>query len=137
MALQWKSIPAAQGVGTAMAIHLWDWLHRRRVKAEFASPGRHVEARRVTNPFHAVSIVAGPGCRATAEKYGGRRFLSTEVPRIPQPTCDRHNCGCRYQHHEDRRTGVERRHRDVWDRNSVLLNSGDRRRSHGRRSTDP
>jgi hypothetical protein len=119
-----------------MAIHLSEWWHRRRVKAEFASPGRHVEARRVTNPFHGVSIVAGPACRVTAEQYGGRRFLSAEVPRIPLPTCDPHSCDCRYQHHQDRRTGVDRRHRDVWNKNSVLLKGGDRRHGQGRRSTD-
>lgn len=39
----------------------------------------------------------------------GRRFLSTAAPKLPLPACDVLECNCRFIHHKDRRTGVERR----------------------------
>ncbi len=119
-----------------MAFNLPMWWHRKRVKAEVQYSGRPVQAHRVSNPFHAVSIKAGPGCGRTAENYAGRRFLAADAPRLPLPTCDARNCRCRYVHHEDRRTGIDRRHRDAWNRNIALAKGGDRRGSRGRRETD-
>jgi hypothetical protein len=115
---------------------LSSWWHRSRVKSEVQRSGRPVAIHRVTNPYHAVSIAAGPKCRRTAEKFGERRFLSLEAPPLPQPTCDTLACRCRYVHHEDRRDGSDRRHRDVWDPAAQLAKGGDRRRGQGRRSTD-
>jgi hypothetical protein len=89
---------------------------------------------RVIHPYHAVSIEAGPSCRQTAEKYRDQRFLSSEAPLLPQPTCDANACECRYVHHEDRRDGCDRRHRVVVNGDSQL--SRDRRTSRGRRVTD-
>lgn len=119
-----------------MAFNLSSWLYRKRVKAEVQYSGRPVHAHRVSNPFHAVSIKAGPSCRRTAETYAGRRYLSAEAPSLPLPTCDSRNCRCRYAHHDDRRAGADRRHRDVWSRNVALVKGGDRRSSRGRRATD-
>jgi len=112
------------------------WWHRKRVRAEVEHSGRAVQVHRVSNPFHAVSIKAGPACVQTANRYSGRRFLSKEAPLIPLPTCDTKNCRCRYVHHEDRRAGSDRRHRDVWDPTTRLAKGGDRRKTHGRRVTD-
>jgi hypothetical protein len=112
------------------------WLHRKRVRAEVEHSGRAVQAHRVVNPYHAVSIKAGPSCAQTAMKHSGRRYLSREAPLIPLPTCDVKNCRCRYLHHEDRREGFDRRHRDVWDPNARLAKGGDRRKGIGRRVTD-
>jgi hypothetical protein len=119
-----------------MVFNLPNWWHRKRIQAEVRLSGRPVQTHRVMNPYHAVSIKAGPGCRATAQKYGDRRFLSGEAPPLPQPTCDAKACTCRYVHHQDRRDGFDRRHRDVWNPNSQLAQSGNRRASHGRRVTD-
>jgi hypothetical protein len=119
-----------------VAFNLSSWLHRKHVQAEVRLSGRLVQAHRVTNPYHAVSIEAGASCCRTAKMYGGRRYLSPEAPAIPLPTCDTKNCRCRYVHHEDRRELDDRRHRDIWDQNSRLAKGADRRVSHGRRVTD-
>lgn len=119
-----------------MAFNLSAWLYRKRVQAEVQYSGRPVQAHRVMNPYHAVSIKAGTSCRRTAEAYAGRRFLSAEAPPLPMPTCDSRNCRCRYVHHDDRRAGADRRHRDVGNRNIALAKGGDRRSSRGRRATD-
>jgi len=119
-----------------MMFNLPSWWHGKRVQAEVQFSGRTVQAHRVTNPYHGVSIKAGPSCHQTAQKYGSRRFLAGEVPPLPQPTCSVEACECRYRHHEDRRDEYDRRHRDNWDPNSRLAQRGDRRGSHGRRVTD-
>jgi len=119
-----------------MVFNLSSWCQRRRVQAEVQFPRRPVQAYRVTNPYHAVSIIAGASCGQTALRYGGHRYLSTEAPIILLPTCDAKNCRCRYLHHEDRRGGFDRPHEDVWDLNARLANGSDRRTSRGRRATD-
>jgi len=119
-----------------MDFSLSSWWHRKRVHAAVRLSGRPVQTHRVVNPYHAVSIKAGPSCGQTASTYGGRRYLSQEAPLIPLPTCDTRNCRCQYVHHEDRRDGSDRRRRDVWDRHAQLARGGDRRSSHGRRVTD-
>jgi hypothetical protein len=62
--------------------------------------------------FHAVSIATGPGCCAEVRRLRGQRFLSREAPLLPVKGCDRPNCTCRYEHHEDRRKNP-RRARDL------------------------
>jgi len=119
-----------------MVFNLSSWWHRKHVQAEVQLSRRPVQAHRVTNPYHAVSIKAGASCRQTALRYGLHRYLAQEAPSIPLPTCDTKNCRCRYLHHEDRRDEDDRRQRDNWDPNSRLAQGGDRRGSHGRRVTD-
>jgi hypothetical protein len=120
-----------------MTFSISSWLHRKRVQAEVRFSGRTVQAYRVTNPYHGVSIKAGPGCHQTAQKYGSRRFLAGEVPPLPAPTCSVEACECRYVHHEDRRDKYDRRQSDIWDASARLaMGGGDRRGSQGRRATD-
>src|SRR5262245_28017620 len=61
-----------------------------------------------TKQFHAVSIAPGPLACAAARGLGQKRFLSREAPVLPLKTCDRGDCECRYEHHEDRRKGPRR-----------------------------
>jgi hypothetical protein len=74
-------------------------------------PHEHV---RLTNPWHAVSIVPGPRCCQAAAALAGTRFLSHGVPaheappRLPIAGCEAQNCTCRYQHHVDRRHSPSR-----------------------------
>jgi hypothetical protein len=119
-----------------MAFNFVSWWHRKRVLAEVTLSGRSLQVHRITNPYHAVSIKAGPSCRQTQLQYGGRRFLSAEAPLLPLPTCDVSACKCQYVHHDDRRADSDRRLRDVWSTNGKLAEGGDRRRLHGRRVTD-
>lgn len=62
-----------------------------------------------TSKFHAVSIqVPNSACDA-AKSIEGKRFLSSAAPRIPLAECDVPACKCRFIHHADRRSGVDRR----------------------------
>jgi hypothetical protein len=119
-----------------MDFNLSSWWHRSRVRSEFVRPDRVVQVHRVMNPYHAVSIKAGPDCVQTQVAYGGTRFLSAEAPVLPAATCNRQRCSCHYQHHEDRRGKFDRRSRNVWEHNARMFKTDDRRRSNGRRVTD-
>ena len=86
--------------------------------------------------FHAVSIVTGPGCCGAVIALRGKRFLSRAAPLLPVKGCNRSDCTCRYEHHEDRRKG-SRRARDL----GVAVDGWveeDRRKpvNRGRRKTD-
>ncbi len=72
------------------------WWQSKRIQAKVRLPGRRVQVQRVVNPYHAVSIEAGPGCCTTAQNFAGRRFLTWEAPSVPQPSCDVATCHCRY-----------------------------------------
>jgi len=112
------------------------WFHRKRVLVEVKYSGRVVQSHRVTNPYHAVSVEAGPQCIRTLLNLGGQRFLSAEAPPLPQPTCAPQGCTCHYVHHEDRRTHHDRRIRDVWEVKGIPSNLRERRLQRGRRATD-
>jgi len=59
--------------------------------------------------FHAVSMRYSMDACDAAKALTGHRFLSSEAPRLPLPECDSSNCRCKYMHHDDRRSGDERR----------------------------
>ena len=119
-----------------MAFNLMSWWRRNRGPVDLTMPSRPVQAHHANNPYHAVSIKAGPSCHRTKLEYGDRRFLSAEAPLLPLPTCSSTGCRCQYLHHDDRRVEPDRRLRDVWNPNSPLAVGGDRRRLPGRRATD-
>jgi hypothetical protein len=119
-----------------MPFSISTWWYRKRVQSEVQNSGRAVQVHRVTNPYHAVSIKAGPNCAKTALQYGQQRFLSREAPVLPLPTCNSTGCTCRYLHHDDRRSGDDRRERDVWSAQAQQAARADLRRSGGRRVTD-
>ena len=83
--------------------NLSNWLMRRRIGAQVRSPGSPVEHRRVSNPYHAVSIEPGPRSCAEARARESRRYLSAAAPVLPLKGCTNATCQCRYRHHEDRR----------------------------------
>ena len=86
--------------------------------------------------FHAISIVAGPSPCAHVKALTGTRLLSLEAPRLPVVGCTNPGgCRCKFQHHEDRRSGPRRSGlsapiRDDWS------TDGNRRRTPGRRNLD-
>ena len=69
-------------------------------------------AKKKAATHHAVSIATGPRCCAPARELRGQRFLSREAPQLPLKGCDRSDCTCRYEHHQDRRKNL-RRARDM------------------------
>jgi hypothetical protein len=112
-----------------MDFNFSSWLHRRKVATEFRQTARYVPAHRVVNPFHAVGVKPGQTCCQAALAIKGQRFLSAEAPKLPLKACDT-ACSCVYAHYDDRRSGSDRRMRASGTRH-------DRRRSGGRRATDP
>ena len=131
-----KTPGAVQGGGKIAVFKFSTWWQRKRIEAKVRLPGRRVQIQRVVNPYHAVSIEAGPGCCETARNFAGRRFLTWEAPSVPQPTCDVAACHCRYLHYDDRRDRFDRRHRDACDGGSELAKGANRRGGRGRRVTD-
>jgi hypothetical protein len=73
-----------------------------------AAPPRDASAKRPICT-HAVSVETGLTPCAAAIALSDRRFLSNEAPPLPLPDCDSDSCGCRYAHHDDRRSGDDRR----------------------------
>jgi len=110
-----------------------NWFLRRKIDAHVRQPGRAMEHRRVVNPYHAVSVEAGPKCCNEARELKGRRFLSAAAPKIPLANCDAKSCGCRFIHFEDRREGEDRRERTVDARGQSMP---DRRHGRGLRESD-
>jgi hypothetical protein len=74
------------------------------------APAKSVK--KISTAHHAVSIVPGYRCCHEARELAGTRFLSREAPALPLKNCGSGNCSCRYEHHEDRRSGP-RRARDM------------------------
>lgn len=116
-----------------MGFSLSEWLMRRRVGAQVRSAGARVEHSRVANPFHAVSIEAGPRSCAEAKARDGRRYLSAAAPMLPLRECTQPTCQCRYVHHKDRRTERDRRVNFV---NPHAHTMNERRGGSGRRIND-
>ncbi|MDJ0911188.1 MAG: hypothetical protein QNI99_18540 [Woeseiaceae bacterium] len=59
--------------------------------------------------FHAVSIKFDADACLHAKALQGRRFLAREAPNLPLDNCDASKCNCRFVHHDDRRSGKDRR----------------------------
>ena len=85
------------------------WLMRKR--AESAASGSRTNVRRKgsSTEYHSVSIKLSKNACAAAEDLSGHRFLATTAPTLPLPECDVDDCTCRFKHHEDRRSGNDRR----------------------------
>ena len=65
-------------------------------------------ARKPRQHWHAVMVVAPSSACAAALACKGKRYLSSEAPRLPLANCDAEACGCKYRHFEDRRAGPRR-----------------------------
>ena len=72
------------------------------------SKGR-ITAGRTQSDYHAVSIKPGSYACNEANEIAGERFLADEAPEIPLPGCTSSNCECHFVHHNDRRSGADRR----------------------------
>ncbi len=59
--------------------------------------------------FHAVSIKFDADACLSAKSIQGRRYLAREAPSLPLDNCDADSCNCRFVHHDDRRSGKDRR----------------------------
>jgi hypothetical protein len=95
------------------------------------APGRTAKDSR--RRWHAVLIVAPGSACAAAQACKGKRYLSTEAPRLPLANCDAAACGCKYRHFEDRRAGPRREEANGPDGKRPVTN---RRKTKGRRAQD-
>lgn len=101
------------------------WWHRHTSKTVISttpqSPGKH---------FHGVSIRPTSGACRAVQAIAGKRYFPNEAPNLPLRDCDVSYCGCRYEHHQDRRTQIDRRHVHV---DIVTQRSGKEHREHSDR----
>ncbi len=87
---------------------IW-WLMRKRRQAHQESVEPAFRPRKKTTAYHAVSIRFPKDACDAAKAMAGRRFLATAAPQLPLPDCDATACTCRFAHHDDRRSGKDRR----------------------------
>lgn len=106
----------------------------RRSRKRASSPQTATASGRASpHPFHAVSIQAGSPCCEAVTRLRGQRFLAAEAIGLPPQACDIAHCRCTYRHHEDRRSGDDRRHasivmRDVYANDEQRVGRDRRRR---------
>jgi hypothetical protein len=87
------------------------------------------------NRWHAITIVGTTAACAAAEACRGKRFLSSEAPRLPLAECDAQRCECRFRHFADRRGSPRRRDENARAATARVV-SDNRREKPGRRATD-
>jgi hypothetical protein len=109
-------------------------LFRFRLRQKFR--GRTEKRQRISNPWHAVSVVPGLHSCAAADALRDRRMLAADAPALPLPDCQSpRTCTCRYRHHADRRSGP-RRARDSGFPDRPFKGGERRGPTRGRRTTD-
>ena len=95
-----------------------------------------VMAKQTPTSWSAVSVLPGSASCEAARGLKGRRFLSTEAPRIPLAECTlAESCRCVYRKYADRRAGP-RRTEDHSGMRRVSSGGSERRAGRGRRRTD-
>lgn len=117
-------------MAAAYRLRLRTWFSGREFSAKERS------SQRISNPWHAVSVVSPDGTCKAAREAQGRRYLSADAPKVPLQNCDHPGqCQCRYAHHSDRRSG-KRRARD--NGLPARMHAGSERRhgARGRRASD-
>ena len=91
-----------------LLIAIW-WLIRKRREAQPDNEAPAARQRKKPTAYHAVSIKFSANACNAAKAMAGRRFLASAAPRIPLPDCDALECNCQFVHHDDRRSGKDRR----------------------------
>ena len=59
--------------------------------------------------YRAVSLRCGEHPCEAARKIEGKRILVSDFPKMPLTLCDAGDCHCTFKHHDDRRSGADRR----------------------------
>lgn len=94
-------------VGVLALLLIWFFLRQRNQTKDEPSTAEEKRADHVA--YHAVSIKFDANACDAAKAMAGRRFLSSAAPRLPLAECKALECRCRFAHHEDRRSGKDRR----------------------------
>lgn len=87
----------------------WYFYRQGLDKPEERKDRRISPALKNSSKYHAVSIKPGAYACSAANDLAGDRFLASEAPSLPLPGCDAADCDCHFSHHNDRRTGKDRR----------------------------
>jgi len=87
----------------------WYFYRQGLDKPEERKERRISPALKSSSRFHAVSVKPGAYACSAANNIAGQRFLATQAPSLPLPDCDADTCECHFVHHNDRRTGKDRR----------------------------
>lgn len=87
----------------------WFVISRRRQASDTGPVSAGVAAPARDTTFHAVSIKYGATACDSARELAGQRFLASDAPRLPLRDCVADRCECRFVHHDDRRSGRDRR----------------------------
>jgi len=87
----------------------WYFYRQGLDKPEERKERRISPALKNSSRFHAVSVKPGAYACSAANNIAGQRFLATQAPSLPLPDCDADTCECHFVHHNDRRTGKDRR----------------------------
>lgn len=96
-------------VGTLLLLAVAWLIVRLRSYKQDTSTSSGSTTKKKTAAFHAVSIKYSENACDAAKTMTGRRFLATAAPRLPLPECDALECRCQFTHHDDRRSGRDRR----------------------------
>ena len=100
---------SALAIIVVSSLVIWLIVRRRSAPGSQQSKPASPRAGQGSTEFHAVSIRCDSKACKAAREMEGRRFLSTAAPKLPLPDCDVLECNCRFIHHKDRRSGIERR----------------------------
>ena len=87
----------------------WYFYRQGLDKPEDRKDRRVSPALRNSSKYHAVSVKPGAYACSAANNIAGQRFLASQAPSLPLPECDASECDCHFVHHNDRRTGKDRR----------------------------
>ena len=87
----------------------WYFYRQGLDKPEERKERRISPALRNSSKYHAVSVKPGAYACSAANTIAGERFLASQAPSLPLPDCDASECECHFVHHNDRRTGKDRR----------------------------
>ena len=85
------------------------------------------------NRYQSVSIACAGRCCAAVKALAGQRFLASNAPSLPLPSCTLGDqCKCKFQKHDDRRDDERR----LVGTMSKWYGGSEKRRSRGRRERD-
>ena len=87
----------------------WYFYRQGLDKPEDRQDRRRSPAQKDRTRYHAVSVKPGTYACSAANEIAGQRFLAAEAPSLPLPGCNAEKCECHFAHHNDRRTGKDRR----------------------------
>lgn len=103
---------AASLIAIVLLIALFVFVRKRAASEAGRTAPRPAYTKPADTTFHAVSLRYAANACAAAKAMDGRRFLAGAAPKLPLPDCDAPECQCKFKHHDDRRTGQDRR--NIW-----------------------